>query len=378
MHFDVPRIAISQPSDVEGSSEAPWIDRALIALPDEVYAVDVRPRSKTLKLLLQRLRDVQLASRSVFLLRDERSERRVNSTSRISKLSMATGSLESPIEVLHQNGAIDFAPQVPMRSQFVQSAAFKNNSLDQSLVDCCHTSSIVTAIAPATWSPMFRRWPSATPESNWPYLTHCTRGEYGRWPDQSEEGFMDDLVVASQSKAMAERDSFATLMRIVDQKRILATNKLKRSPMPTVSFSSVPLAELLRRRQYRSHLRRWDWEPYGICVQRAYLEGVGAREVRYLTDSAFASLDVGDQIYFQVETGRRRDESGIPLHRWTEEQEWRLASDLRLAEIPSDQAFLFAATDSEAKTLQRRSSFPVLSIESALAAHAVNSGSNCG
>lgn len=189
-------------------------------------------------------------------------------------------------------------------------------------------------------------------ESQWNYLTHCTRSPNGPWPDQSLAGYYNEVLTEVDHSHPLD-----TLVRILEQQRLIATTYLKRTDVATVSLSEVPLKELLSRRTFQRHLHRWDWEPYGICVLRSWLMKRGCRPVVYGSKADFQKLPREDKPFFQV----------IPEGAsWTEEREWRIADDLRLSEIPANEAFVFVPSVSEGRRVSSISRFPVMIVESCI------------
>jgi hypothetical protein len=118
----------------------------------------------------------------------------------------------------------------------------------------------------------------------------------------------------------------------------------------------VPLVELLSRRQFRSHLGRWDWEPYGILVRREALERLGARQVIYGDEAEYKQLADQDKPYFQPR-GMKNTRNNQD---WSSEREWRLLGDLIFAELPSESILVFVGTRTEAQQIARRCQWPVV------------------
>ena len=111
--------------------------------------------------------------------------------------------------------------------------------------------------------------PGSTPLSHpADWLLHWTRSTVGPWPDQDEQEFSDELILGCRS---ADRSVFATLLRIVTEGRLWASAEAIRGGFRVVSFTEVPLHEFRRRRTYRRHRRRYDFEPWGIAVRRDIL-----------------------------------------------------------------------------------------------------------
>jgi len=182
------------------------------------------------------------------------------------------------------------------------------------------------------------------------YLVHCTRSRRGPWPDQSTSQFHDDLM---QNPWKAQPTVLETLQRILKQQRLIATNNFRRGNTDTVCFSSNEIAELLSMRKFQSHLARWDWEPYGIMIDRDWLEKNGAKQVSYI-DRMTAKQTSDDALAFcQVLSNETHSKD------WRKEQEWRIAGDVRLSRVPFSKAIVFVPTLAEAKTIQALSRWPI-------------------
>jgi hypothetical protein len=200
---------------------------------------------------------------------------------------------------------------------------------------------------PANW------FAKSLDDGEWPYLAHCTRGNSGPLPNESLEQFRDRAWSAG---VIPNSHPLSTLQQILNDQRIKGNAWLTRSQQPCVSFSEVSLTELLSRRQFRSHLGRWDWEPYGILVRLEALEQVGARPVFYGDEADYQQLDDVDKPYFQP----RGTKSTRSNQDWTREREWRLIGDLNFAKLPRESIIVFVATKTEAQQVARRCQWPVL------------------
>jgi hypothetical protein len=188
---------------------------------------------------------------------------------------------------------------------------------------------------------------------DWAYLTHCTRRRPGPWPDQDENAYLDDLLLDRDG---ADHSALAALWRIVRNRCLLASNDLIRGDQAVVSLTAVPLQQIHRLRTFRSHLSRWDFEPYGICIRRDWLQKQGARPVHYGDDSLWEQLSATERPFFQKRQSQTR--SGAVMD-WRVEREWRLIGDLRLDNVPSDAAFVFVPSWDEARQLATVSPWPI-------------------
>ncbi len=170
------------------------------------------------------------------------------------------------------------------------------------------------------------------------WLVHCTRRRVGPWPAQSEAEYLDELIL---EEPKAERSEIAALGRIVEQQRLIGSNEGIRGKTPVVCFTAVPLGELQKLNVFRPHRGRWDFQPYGLCIAREWLERQKARPVRYSDGSQWQQLTEGERPFFQLERSGTRTGNQID---WTMEEEWRVVGDVDLAGIPADSIAVFVPT----------------------------------
>ncbi len=128
------------------------------------------------------------------------------------------------------------------------------------------------------------------------WLFHCVRGRTMGHCDTQAAHSVIDAVLRQHAR---EVSAYEVLLEIVRSKRLRGRKTLFRASSPCVSFSAVPLEELLRRRAYQSHLQRWDWEPYGLAVRRSALVALGTRPVIYGDEDDYSRLDESDRPFFQ-------------------------------------------------------------------------------
>ncbi|MFM9961306.1 MAG: hypothetical protein ACKV2Q_08775 [Planctomycetaceae bacterium] len=296
----------------------PLGDRVLIAAADQVLALQVRPNGNLHQLLRARLSDSAWPTASVWL---------------------ALGEALVPAEVageLQSLGAIGwwlFAEQV-------------SSGLESS--PSHHTLESRDSITEMLWS-------------DGDYLVHWTRRRDGPWPGQSEADFVDDLLL---SRETTNHSAFATLSRIVQQRRLIASAAGIRGDAAVVSFSACPLHELTQRRAFRPHRIRWDYEAYGLCVRREWLQSRGAKPVIYGDDDQWTTLADSDRPYFQLKTTRSR--GGAKTIDWSLEEEWRVPQDLDLSAASRDDVLLFVPTIAEAQQITAISPWRVLVLNSSL------------
>lgn len=189
------------------------------------------------------------------------------------------------------------------------------------------------------------------------WLAHCTRGNAGPWPDESDLSFRRRAWLAG---VQAQPHPLLTLMRICREGNLTGTSRITRTEERCVSFSAVPVRELLKRRTFRSHLSRWDWEPYGLLVRRDAMEQLGARPVCYGSEADYEALPANMRPYFQPASRVKRGAAPSPDLSWSEEREWRLLGDLALDHLPAGGLLVFVRTRREAEQLSRCVPCPVL------------------
>lgn len=213
---------------------------------------------------------------------------------------------------------------------------------------------IVEGVAPETeWSAAHRTESHNSAHSllmspdEW--LCHWTRARKGAWPDQPTEDYLDELILGCDT---ADRSAFAALLRIVEQKLILATTA--RGGQRAVSFTAVPLQKFRRRRIYRRHKRQYDFEPWGIALRRSVLSSFGARPVVYVSRSTEEDPETKKLLWTQPAT----DQSGRVS--WEEEQEWRVSGDLRLDQLDAESICLFVNAPDEAARIRELIPWPVV------------------
>jgi hypothetical protein len=189
---------------------------------------------------------------------------------------------------------------------------------------------------------------------NWRWLTHCTRSQSNGWPDQSQVEYLDELLLNSNT---ADRSALAAVQRIIATQRLVATSRLIRGDTDVVCFTAVSLRDLPKLRTFRSHLARWDFEPYGICICQDWLADRSCVPVHYGDESVWESLANEDRPLFQARTSRSH-RSGRVID-WSIEREWRHVGDVDLRELPSEAGLIFVPTQEEAEQLAAISRWPI-------------------
>ncbi len=202
---------------------------------------------------------------------------------------------------------------------------------------------------PSTWMPFGSASENLRNSEN--FLIHFTRGRQGAWPDQSQDHLFDEAI---RLEWEAHKAPLHTLYRILSTQRLIASSYLRRGTARTVCFTAQSIQTMLERREFQPHIGRWDWEPYGIAIRQTWLSDRGARPVRYLPRNQLSDLPLTEQAFGQP------SQEDNHHHDWSFEREWRIVDDIRLCQIPSDQAFVFVQTRSEAIILSSLSRWPIV------------------
>ncbi len=193
-------------------------------------------------------------------------------------------------------------------------------------------------------------WPEWTrQEGEW--LVHCTRGTDAAWPGVTPRQYLDAMLLGGGEAVVG--DAFDTLSRIVRMGRLLAAAGASPRAQPVVCFSAVPLRELLRRRCYRPHLHRWDYEPYGVAIRSRAAAGAGVKPVIYGAPNDRETIFPEDRYRFQP-CGTTYD--------WTAEREWRSPGDIDLGRFAADDVRVFVPNGTDAVAVKRVSRWPVTAV----------------
>lgn len=188
------------------------------------------------------------------------------------------------------------------------------------------------------------------------FLTHTTRACPGPWPEQSLDEYLDHLLEAHPD---AEHSPLNTLLRIVGQRRLIASSRTIRGGYPMVSFTAVPLHELPTLRHFSKHRYRWDFEPYAISIRRDVLVSAGAQPVIYGDETRWADLNAAQRPYFQLHHPHKQEAAPGPHRDWTLEQEWRHPGDLNLADLPHTSVMVLVPDTAAARKIQPHSPWPL-------------------
>lgn len=200
-------------------------------------------------------------------------------------------------------------------------------------------------LRPDSVSPELRTW-----GSDW--LIHWTRACNGPWPGESEAEYYAAMVSSEDEYC---RTGSKTLSRILRERRIRASSWRIGAGVPVVGLTEHSPIESLKLMHWRPRWSRWSIEPYGIAIHRGASQAVGLRPVQYTGNSDWDSLPESAKPYSHVR-GKKADI-------WPAEREWRVAGDIDLTTIPTEQVRLFTLTQSERDAITQTSEYHVSSFE---------------
>lgn len=172
-------------------------------------------------------------------------------------------------------------------------------------------------------------------------LVHCVRGTAHSRLAELSNSQLDTLLRGHPLACPTPGD---TLKKIIRDNTINGSGKAIRGGHRVVCFSATPLAELASLHEFRRGRQRWDFSPFGIWIDRQWLELQGARPVVYGDEQTWQRLQPGDCPWFQSRGSGAAD--------WTREREWRVNGDVKLNTLPSSMAFVLTPTVDDAKWLQ--------------------------
>jgi hypothetical protein len=306
-------------------SDVPLHDQAVVCLSHFVFALSVRSGGKMESLLKRRLQSADIPEGTTYV-----------------ACHQGTSRPGAPEPSLLQCGAVGW---VHTRDSNVISAVSDRLANADAVIPRCRT--LASECGVFTVQPTM---PLEKLMQSDRFLIHCTRARRGPWPDQSLEQFHDELLCHGWS---GSPQPIETLCRILDQQRLFASRLGRQGFRETVCFSEARIETLLAMRRFQSHLGRWDWEPYGIMIDREWLAAAGARPVTYVDRHQAKKMNPEELTFSHVVSNASNSQD------WRREKEWRLLGDLRLQTVPFHKAIIFVSNSEEAKIVSGRSRWPI-------------------
>ena len=182
------------------------------------------------------------------------------------------------------------------------------------------------------------------------WLLHWTRAAAGPWPGETSDDFLDALILRTET---ADHSAVTTLLRILSEGILRASTEGIRGSFPVVAFTGVPLHEFRKRRIFRKHRHRFDFEPWGIAIRKNSLINLGVRPVIYGDDEVWSSLDNDKRPFFQKAT------SGGATNN-SEELEWRAIGDVHFPQFSASEVCVFVESSDAARIVSFHSPWKVI------------------
>ena len=169
------------------------------------------------------------------------------------------------------------------------------------------------------------------------YLVHWTRSFNSHWPGER----LIDYYLAISKSEFYPGDAYHTLLNIITKKKIYASRKNMPDCIPTVSFSDQSLYNLTELIRWRSRFQQMSFEPYGIGIEKTFIEKIGIHKVNYISKDEKKDNS----------SNRWLDQSLGEITDWQYEMEYRHHGDLDLLRIPADKLILITRTKEESEKL---------------------------
>jgi hypothetical protein len=214
---------------------------------------------------------------------------------------------------------------------------------------------------PKTYIEAWRKddsWIRNASDRNWgDMLIHWTKGAYGPWTGEVEADYFEALTLSEFGNP---RDGLATLAFIALSGILRGAGRMIREGEPVISFTELKPTELLNKIEYKSYLKRWNYEPYGIAISGETLKRLGAKKVIYGSKELYEQLTPEQRPYYQY-NGKLETENET-FTGWESESEWRLVGDLDLTSI-MEEITLITPFEYEAAALRESMPYRVCSLE---------------
>jgi hypothetical protein len=176
---------------------------------------------------------------------------------------------------------------------------------------------------------------------DWNYLTHWTKTCHGPWPGENKSSFYARLLASGDKYPNM---AFDTLHNIISEGKLRGSSNKMRNGRCAIGFTEAsPSTVLTKMIRWRSRHVNWNFEPYGVAIEKETAVSLGIRPVIYGEETDYKILSDCDKPYFQ--------NLGKGDVDWRFEKEWRYLGDLDLKKIPADKIIFLAFHKQEALSL---------------------------
>lgn len=163
----------------------------------------------------------------------------------------------------------------------------------------------------------------------WNHLIHFTRTTYMPWPGENSAEYYKAIY---SSKDRYPRSGLHTLKRIIEVQKIWASYYHIRGGHKVVSFTEHPPCKAISLMSWRTRHVRWNFEPYGIAIDKDFAIREGIKPVMYDMPEKYDELSDKDKPFYQNPGEKGGD--------WKPEMEWRHLGHLNLSPIPPEKVIL--------------------------------------
>jgi hypothetical protein len=185
-------------------------------------------------------------------------------------------------------------------------------------------------------------------EPHWNYLTHWTRASHAAYPGESNYDYYQSILDSSRYRHSA----LDTLMRIVRARQVTASSRFIRGGYSVVSFTSLHPFEAVKLMRWRRRYVYYNFEPYGIAIEREIAVHLRMRPVIYGDGDTYDSLPAEYRCYYQTDTTEVAD--------WRPETEWRHLGDFDFSQIPHDKIKLLVYRPEDAAPVETLGPYEVI------------------
>ncbi len=143
-------------------------------------------------------------------------------------------------------------------------------------------------------------------------------------------------------------------MNIAREGIIRASSEKIRGGLAVVGFTEAAPGETLGLMRWCPRRVNWNFEPYGIVLDKVFSTELRIRPVIYGTDKEYEALGEADRPFFQS--------LGASPVDWSREKEWRKIGDLDLNSIPAGLVKFLVWREAEAERLRMETPHQVLAL----------------
>lgn len=180
------------------------------------------------------------------------------------------------------------------------------------------------------------------------YLFHYTRQPSQPWPDE----LLFDYYYAISESSTYPRSAFATLLRIVEMKKIIGSCKNIPDNFSVTAFTALNPNDMTKLIRWRKRYHQMSFEPYAIGFDKSLAVESDIVPVIYYDTSS--KIEINEKRSWRYQSrGKITD--------WSDEKEFRFLGDFNFSNVPADKMILITRFKNEAEQLQKKTGIRSLS-----------------